>query len=480
MNLCLAPMCTIGHPRRDVRNSDLVSSIAAALLLTLATSTFAQAPSDFRSSAPVAPARGDALQRLTLPFEVYRDARPDFADIRIFNANGEAMPMAYAADPDPSREEPAAVNLAMFPIYGTARTESREVGNVDLVVKSNRDGTIVSVKTNNARATPGQQPIAWILDATALKQPMRYLNVDWNAGQGLEVARVTVDGSDDLKSWTTIASRAPVMTVEQGGQRIAQKKVDLRGARYKYLRVSGDPAAFALRLARVESDAVWRPAATRLTRSVAGAAGAKAGEFVFDLGARLPIESVRLKLTELNSVAPFTLLVRDDPSKEPRQVTSATFYRLFREGFELESPPVDIGRVSARYWAARLDPRSPPPGGGPPTLVAQWHPAQVVFVARGDGPFTLAFGSPEMKPSVLAVSQLIPGYERLAELKLPEAKVGAVATGELSGDWLRSVTGSKSPRTIALWAVLIVAVIALGFMAFRLAKQVNAPPAPPG
>src|SRR5258706_6480070 len=234
--------------------------------------------------------------------------------MRIFNANGKAMPMAYAADPDPSREEPAAVNLAMFPIYGTARTESREVGNVDLVVKSNRDGTIVSVNANNARATPGKQPIAWILDATALKQPMRYLNVDWNAGQGLEVARVTVDGSDDLKSWTTIAARAPVMTVEQGGQRIAQKKVDLRGARYKYLRVSGDPAAFALRVARVESDAAWRPA-TRLTRSVPGTAGAKAGEFVFDLGARLPIESVRLKLSELKSVAPFTLLVPDDPSK---------------------------------------------------------------------------------------------------------------------------------------------------------------------
>jgi hypothetical protein len=454
-------------------------NLCLAQLFVAATLAAAQSPADFRSSAPVAAARGDALQRLTLPFEVYRDARPDFADIRIFNANGEAMPMAYAADPDPSREEPVAVNLAMFPIYGTARADSREVGNVDLVVKSNRDGTIVSLKTNNARAAPGQQPIAWILDATALKQPMRYMNVDWNAGPGLEVARINVDGSDDLKSWTTIAMRAPVMTVEQGGQRIAQKKVDLRGARYKYLRVSGDPVTFALRQARVESDAVWRPA-SRLTRSVQGTAGAKAGEYVFDLGARLPVESVKLKLGEMNSVAPFTLLARDDPSKEGRQVTSATFYRLFRDGFELESPPVDIGRVSARYWIARLDPRSPPPGGGPPALEVQWHPAQVVFVARGDGPFALAFGSPEVKPSVLAVSQLIPGYERLAELKLQEAKVGAVTTGEIKGDWLRSVTGGTSPRKLALWAVLIAAVIALGFMAFRLAKQVNAPPAPPG
>jgi uncharacterized membrane protein YebE (DUF533 family) len=76
------------------------------------------------------------------------------------------------------------------------------------------------------------------------------------------------------------------------------------------------------------------------------------------------------------------------------------------------------------------------------------------------------------------VSQLIPGYERLAELKLQEAKVGAVATGEIKGDFLRSITGGASPRKLALWAVLIVAVIALGIMAYRLAKQVNAAPGP--
>ncbi|HSW83012.1 MAG TPA: DUF3999 domain-containing protein [Usitatibacter sp.] len=449
-------------------------NLCLAQILCAATLAAAQSPSDFRSSAPVAAARGDALQRLTLPFEVYRDARPDLADIRIFNAAGEAMPMAYAADPEPTRQEPASASLAMFPIFGAPRAEKGDVGNVELTVQSYKDGTIVSLKTKNAAPAKDQRPIAWILDGSAIKQPMRNLDVDWNTGKGLEIARITVDGSDDLKSWSPIAMRSPVMAVVQGSERLVQRKVDLRGARYKYLRVSADPPAFQLVHARVESDAVWTPA-PRLTRSAAGAAGAKAGEYMFDLGARLPVESVNLKLSEVNSVAPFRLLARDDPAKEGRGVASATFYRLFREGFELESPPVNVGRVSARYWIARLDPRSPPPGGGPPTLEAQYRPAQVVFVARGDGPFTLAFGNPEMQSSVLAVSQLIPGYERLAELKLQEAKVGAVATGEIKGDFLRSITGGTSPRKLALWAVLIVAVIALGIMAFRLAKQVNAP-----
>jgi len=463
--------------------AQLPRNLCLAQLFFVAAAAAAEAPGDFRSAAPVTAARGDALQRLTLPFEVYRDARPDLADIRIFNAAGEAMPMAYAADPEPTREEPAAASLAMFPIFGAPRSErpekGGEVGNVDLTVQSYKDGTIISLKTKNAAPAKDQRPVAWILDASAVKKPMRNLDVDWNRGKGLEIARITVDGSDDLKSWTPIASRAPVMAVVQGSERLVQRKVELRGSRYKYLRVSADPPAFQLVHAQVESDVVYRPA-TRLTRSVPGTAGAKAGEYLFDLGARLPVESVNLKLGEVNSVAPFRLFARDDPSKEGRWVATGTFYRLFREGFELESPPVNVGRVSSRYWIARLDERSPPPGGGPPALEVQYRPAQVVFVARGDGPFTLAFGNPDVQPSVLAVSQLIPGYERLAELKLQEAKVGAVTTGEIKGDFLRSITGGTSPRKLALWAVLIAAVIALGIMAFRLAKQVNAPPAPPG
>src|SRR5258706_7788752 len=154
------------------------------------------------------------------------------------------MPMAYAADPDPAREEPAAVSLAMFPIFGAPRSQNGDIGNVDLTVQSYRDGTIISLKTKNAAPAKDQRPVAWILDASAIKLPMRNLDVDWNTGKGLEIARISVDGSDDLKSWAPIASRAPVMAVVQGSERLVQRKVDLRGARYKYLRVSADPPAF--------------------------------------------------------------------------------------------------------------------------------------------------------------------------------------------------------------------------------------------
>ncbi len=45
-----------------------------------AASAFADSPADYRSSAPVTPSGSDALHRVTLPFEAYRDTRRDFAE----------------------------------------------------------------------------------------------------------------------------------------------------------------------------------------------------------------------------------------------------------------------------------------------------------------------------------------------------------------------------------------------------------------
>jgi hypothetical protein len=441
----------------------------------------AQAPSDFRSTAPVTPAAGDPLQRLTLPFEVYRDARPDLADLRLFNAKGEGLPIAFAGTPEPVIETPATTTLSTFPLYSPApRAGDAGSSRIDIRVNRGRDGTIVSVHESGRPAQAQQQQqraVAWLIDTTQITTPTRYLTVDWNSGPGLEAARITVEASDDLKSWRSVARSAPVLKVEYGGREIAQRKVDVGYAQAKYMRLTADRPEFVLRSVSAEAAPAKRPA-PRSKLSVAGKPGAKEGEFVYDLGARLPVESVSLKFGEMNSVAPFAILARDDPAKDAaRPVTNATFYRLMRQGVELESPKVEIGRQSARYWVARLDPNSPPPGGGVPTLEVEWRPGQLVYVARGDAPFTLAFGNAEAKRVMLEPNQLIPGYERLEELRLPQAQVGAVnAAAPPSPAWWRSVVGDTPPKKIVLWIVLVVAVIALALMALKLSKQVQPPP----
>ena len=443
-----------------------------ALALAAALPAMAQSPAEFRFDAPVAVSGADALNRVTLPFEAYREARPDLADLRLFNAQGEALPIAFAGEPAAVREEPKSVALPIFPI---SAQEARAVGQgaLDVTVRSDASGTLVSVHGRPAGRPAPARTAAWLVDASAFKSPLRALTLAWDVHAGTEVVKVNVEASDDLRAWRGVAFQAPLMRLEQGEAKIEQPRVELGSTRAKYLRITGAPEAFMLTGVRAISDEVVTRA-PRSTRAAVAQPGTKAGEYLFDLGARLPIEAVRVRLAS-NSVAPLTLSVRDDEKQPWRTLTAATFYNLTRQGATIESPAVEVARTPARHVRAQLDPRSPALGAAP-GLEVQWRPAQVVFVARGAGPYRLAFGNREAARSILSVTELIPGYEAQAEMKLAEARVGDVRANVVEESAWRSMIGDANPRKVTLWAILVIAVLVLAGMAWRLSRQMGDAP----
>ena len=95
------------------------------------------------------------------------------------------------------------------------------------------------------------------------------------------------------------------------------------------------------------------------------------------------------------------------------------------------------------------------------------------MASGGESPFAVAFGNPNVsgERTDLPISSLIPDYTRNAEHALPEARVGTVQTVALRGDGWRRYVGDVSGRTVALWSVLLAGVAFLGFMAWRLSRQ---------
>jgi hypothetical protein len=392
-------------------------------------------PSDFRSTAPVTPAAGDPLQRLTLPFEVYRDARPDLADLRLFNAKGEGLPIAFAGTPEPTRETPRTTSLSMFPLYSRAPTTADSSSRIDIRVKSGRNGTIVSVQESGPRGE-AQRPIAWLLDATQLETPVRNLIVDWNSGPGLEVARITVEGSDDLKSWQTLASGASVLRAEQGGRVVSQMRVNVGSEKMKYLRLSATPADFVLRAVTAEAATSTRPA-PRVTTTAQGKPGAKPGEFVYDLGARLPIEAVRpqVRRGEFRRAVHAARGRRPDEARPPGRQRDLLPTRSRRrragiaEGGGGTAVSALLGRAArSEQPAARVEARRRSKRNGARAAglrrARRWTVHARVRKSRGEARDARA-------------NQLIPGYERLAELKLPQGQVGAIASGASGDEWWR-------------------------------------------
>ena len=437
----------------------------ATFVLLAALPVLAQSPSTFRSNAQVTPGSPDALHLLELPFEAYRDARRDLADIRIFNLGGDPVPFAWAPDPGRLVEPATPIPLPVFPVR-TVTAEGK--ASTEVTIRA-ADGTLISVR-GVARSPPikGISPkaAAWLADASKTTEPVQAVAFDWQAVPGSEMLTVRVEGSDDLKAWSTLGS-APMVRLTGAGRSLLQNKVEFTPRNVKYLRVTADSPAFEPTTIAAQY-APRGKAPPRLVRTVEATRGEKPEDVVFDLGARLPVEALRLIPGQDNAILVGTLQTRDDPADQWRPAVSATFYRLQREGVESVSPPREIGRRPARYWLVRLAPGSSQ--GGMPKLEVHWTPARLVFVKQGEPPFHLAFANSQAVSTALPIASVMPNYKQGAEELLQPAKVSAVKAGPPPDRWEKLI-GEMDARRVTLWAVLVLGVVALGFMAWRLSKQ---------
>ena len=444
----------------------LIALMAAFVLAT----AWADDPTDYRSTARIATNSTESLHRMALPFEAYREAKPDFSDLRVFNAAGEAMPIAFTGEPDAVKTEAAAASLPVFPVSAPQVAKGKQPESLDVLVKSGPGGTIVSVQGRTVgKVTP--KPVAWLLDASQFASPIRALDFEWAVGPGTEIARVNVDASDDLKEWHRVVSQSQLVFLQQEGLKLEQRRVEVPSLKAKYLRITSDTAGFALKSVQ----ALALPTIAPPLRSMRSfrPSGGKPGVWEYDLGARLPVDAIRVMIPA-NTVAPFAIATREADSGPWVPLTSATFYRMTRGGVTIDSPAMEVNRRFMREVQLTLDARVPSLGGDSPTLEVQWQPAQVVFVARGDPPFTIAFGNKDAQRTILALNQLMPDYKAGAEWKIPEDQVLRVTTVTTVQGPMDKVLGEINKRKLVLWGVLIVAVMILGWMAWRLSRQMTA------
>jgi hypothetical protein len=239
-----------------------------------------------------------------------------------------------------------------------------------------------------------------------------------------------------------------------------------------YLGVGFEAGHPAVELAEIRGEARDRAVeAPRQWRDIVGVAVRDApGTYEFDLGGTFPVDRVSLVLPEQNTVAPTELFARASPKDEWRALASTVFYRLRQDGGEAVNPALALAG-DYRYWKARVDPKSGGLGTEPPRLSFGWYPGVVVFAARGNGPFELAYGSARAVASALPIETLVPGYDRAKRdgASFPSARSGALSV-EPSGTALEVPIDAK--RWL-LWASLGLAAVVLGWMAFSLSRQLR-------
>jgi len=474
-----------------------------ALLATLAPLPSTAAPDrieDYAAVAALALQSNEGLQRLELPLAVLQASRSaGYADVRLFDARGEPVPLAWAQRPPGLA---GTERRAPVPAFAWPATAPAETG---IQVQVDANGAVVRVRSAQA-APPAAAPLptTWLLDLSRLNgkgERITQLALDWPARTGGLATGVHIEGSDDTRTWASI-TRGSLLDLAQSGAP-ALKQVEWPAAERaqgagrwarpgmpRYLRLRFDTPLALTRAELTLSQAPAEPpqASQRVAFLAAEAPPGEPHPWEIDLQGRVPVSRLRVHLPQTNTVVPLKLQQRDDPRRPWRTVTSLVAWRLTRNGQELHSLAVGFEAASARYWQLVPDARSA--GWNPATLEAtlEWAAPQIVFAARGLGApdaaasaaaaltLRLAVGREGRGPPPLTLAALIPSYEPGAEHLLPAASLATLTPQTVAPTPLPERLRQASPadrQRWTLWLALVLAVTGLGWMAWKLVREVR-------
>jgi hypothetical protein len=450
-----------------------IGAVLAALSSSFATAADPPVREQFAYAAALEVPETSPVVALDLPVGVYRDCvDPALRDLRVLNGAGEVVPFALRRPAASPRATASPLHLPLFPLHG-------DPGAAAAALALTIDSGHTRVEVQGTGAQQAVAPItAWLVDAASIGTPIDSLEWEWPADATDFAITVLLEASDDLEHWRAIAPGAPLARLEHAGRVFTRNAMSFGPTRSKYWRVSivgaGEMPAFTGVSATPVSDEVPNERLPAVADGVLDPG--QPGDYLFDLGAQLPVDRVELELPDINTVAEAEFFARRRPDDAWQSVARGGIYRLRSASGELTSPPLTVSAQPRRYWRVRVNPRGGGIGQGVPRLRAGWLADRLVFVTRGAGPFELVYGRYGAAPADVALESLLPGGSEATfdVSRLPLAR--SFDPLEAGGPEMLEPPPPERPwRAWVLWISLLAGVATLGAVAWGLARQMREP-----
>ncbi len=466
-----------------ILHSSLLTLLPLGFALLAAPAIATDTPDQYALRMEVHTAAAAPFYRLNVPLAAYEaSTHGDLQDLRIFNAAGTAVPYARLAPSGSTEEEIHRSSVRWFPIRAAARQENG--APLKMVVRQSGDGTLVSLESGHATParTATQAPVrGYVVDVSQLRerQSIRALQLNW-AGSASDFQLIDVEASDDLQHWTALASGVQLARLDYNGARIENRRIELPGLEGRYLRLLWREPDTAPELSAAEieqSTARYLPPPLAWSAALTPVSGdsTKPGEYRYHLPRPLPLARLQMTLPPGNQLLPVQILTQSGRQQGWQSIASSVVYRITSKGREWSNTDVTLGNVIVQDFMLRIDPRLPAPPQAPALRYAV-QPTQLVFLASGTPPYTLAAGNRDARDATLPVATLVPGFGQpnSPEIAVAEASAPAVATPAQGAS--SSAPANPESRKYLLWGVLILGVLGMAAMAWQLLRQMKQTP----
>ena len=429
----------------------------------------ANSPAAYALRLPIALAPDAPLQRLQLPAQAMVQLQSSgYSDVRIFNAQGQPVPMALSSVATNPAER-GQVKLMAFPILGAEVNTALD--GLQLRIEEQQGKRVVQLSTASGVASGAQKVLGALLDARDVKTPVVAITLDADVPLAQPIT-FNVQASKDLKTWQQLADTVVFKTdaASLGASTIELPMQELTG---QYLRITwrgdnGQLSGVAVRSATLTTAAAGS-VVTRVSAALATPVLITPHEFSFKLPFATPLAAMLIIPAGNNALVPVRVLGRNDRSQPWALLASTVIYKMTAGGKTQRSGPVALSGAAVNEIRIEAD-KNTPGFSAVPEVSILFDPVQLVFLASGEGPFTLAVGATKVPAAYLPLLSLMPGYQPGQENKLPLAMVQPGSTGPVV---ITSAVadGSMPTRSLVLWGVLMAGVLGLGAMAWVLTRQ---------
>lgn len=438
--------------------------VAALVLLAGCSGEQVKDPAKLDSYAlrmPVTPADGGNLQRVVLPpSALVALQRRDAGDVRIFDSGGKVI--SLARQPNDLLEQQAATRVPTYPITGAAAAP----GASAVSVRIGQSGQDLAVEASTTQAPTGASA-ALLFDTRALTDPAVAIELEAELPIGKPV-EVTLESSADLKSWEPLASKVLFRGLP-GEAVLSTSRIALGGSLLKdrYVRASWPAAPGAtIRGGTIFTAKSVPPALVAVATQ--GATLNMVHDSRFALPTGYPPRSVRVIGADQAGVVPLRLEAR---------TSAESLWIPLAAGTLRDGKPAEIELSGFGFGEYRLAADQRSAGfSAAPRLELQYEPVVLIAAFNGKPPYTLAVGNKAAELAYFGPGELL--GELPSASKLPQAQVTAAPDSPVVGLAPPGDDGPFTPKKLALWAALLLAVGVLAFAAIRLAR--NTDPAPSG
>lgn len=287
---------------------------------------------------------------------------------------------------------------------------------------------------------------------------------------------VSVDASDDARTWRIVQERAPIFRfIKDGREGTRVVNYSDNNARYLRIRIFNGEKQFPVSGVGVQRE-VGGGAEERVPVEVqiASDAHAPAGKSIWtaDMSGRgIPISEVHFDVAPMEFVRDVKVSASGD-KKTWDMAASSQIYRFHRgeKVRQVLTVPISYGNAGERYWRVTVENGNDAPL--PVTSVQLYTaPRHLMFEQQPGRSYTLIYGQERAEAARYDFSERVNDEGRMTALP------GKLGPEETNATWVDPRPWTET-HAVFLWGALLVAVIVIGFTAVQsMRRSAGNPPA---